>query len=184
MRPTAQTRYGSTAGNARMNTRRTRALLWFTTAGLLATAVAVVVLNLMLPPVIDSSTQRTPQQDDWPVNALASNNGTIDQAELIEAAHKNIRQTLFDPPVVIPKPPPPKPLPPIELISTILPESGEPSAWVADGQNTRKVKEGDRLGPEDNPVIVSSITSGRLTVEHEAKQVQIERTPSDEGRQR
>ena len=158
--------------------------MWFTSVGLLVAAGGVVVLHLAAPPVVDSSAKANPQQDGTPVGSFDSNRSTIDQAELIKAAQKDIRQTLFDPPVVIPKPPPPKPLPPIALISTILPDNGEPSAWVTDGQNTRKVKAGDRLGPEDNPAIVSSITSGRLTVEHEEKQVQIERSSSDGGRRR
>lgn len=157
-----------------MTPRRARIMLWLTSAGLLAVTVAAALLHLMVP------VEHTSQSDihaaapftyrgteDHPTTA------TVDQNLLKEVALLDFRQRLFDPPVVVPKPPPPKPLPQVQLLSTILRTGGEASAWVRDGQTTRKVKVGDVIGPENNPATVTAIQTSALVLDHEGKRQQI-----------
>lgn len=159
-----------------MNIRRTRSLLWLTTVSLLAAAAAGVVVHRVSPVQLDvnhasSTTPRGPATSQGPTD----NHQAPDRAALQRVASRDIRQRLFDPPVVAPKPPPPKPLPPIELLSTILRSNsgGDPSAWVRDGQTTRKVKVGDTIGPENNPATVTAIQTDRLLLDHEGREVEV-----------
>lgn len=173
---------GSTAGENDMNTRRIRSLLWLMTSVSLAATAVVIGWHLRVPPTIESTTQTTANDGALArVTPIDRAYVLVDQASLVQAAHKDIRQRLFDPPVETPKPPPLKPLPPIELVSTILRGQHDHSAWVRDGQNTRKVAVGDRLGPDNNHAMVMAITAERLVLEHEGKRVEIEQATAGGG---
>lgn len=156
--------------------RRTRTLLWLATFGLLAAATAGVVGHLTSPVQIDEDASASSgPHDQSPTRGSADAQRMPDRAALQQVATRDIRQRLFDPPVVVPKPPPPKPLPPIELLSTILRSSsgGNASAWVRDGQTTRKVMVGDTIGPESNPATVTAIQTNRLLLGHEGREVEV-----------
>ena len=156
-----------------MKTRNTRALLWLCTASLLGLAVAVVCLHVLFP-----ARAQTIAPDGYqalPVEQVQNTPASfaVDPASLQRVASKDIRQRLFDPPVEPPKPPQPKPLPQIELISTILGDNGQHRAWVRDGQTIRKVMVGDTLGTADNPATVESIEKEKLILQHDSKQIEV-----------
>lgn len=174
---------GNTAGDHQMKTRQTRAILWMSTACLLVGAAAVVGWHLASPPTIGSTARDAVAPPPNPVTDSPAPADRVDPASLRRVAGKNIRQQLFDPPVAVPKPPPPKPLPPIELISTILGDQGQHRAWVRDGQTLRKIVAGDTLGTADNPAVVESIGVDRLVVRHEARQVEVAQQAAN-GRRR
>lgn len=175
-----------------MTTRRLRHLLYGNAAALLLAAPGVGLWLIGPPPndltgrgdVPGSAAPRAvsdaPRSPDLP-----------DREALIALAGQPLRQQLFDPP---PPPaqaaPPPPPLPAVELISTVLPSQGEPSAWVrepAQGntpRNPRKVRVGDVLGPEDNPAIITAIEPDRLLVEHHGEVKPISRSDAASGGRR
>lgn len=165
-----------------MTIRRTRSLLWLKTTALLLMACGAVLLHWVVPPNIDQPSVLLSNDDQGLAPSSPATEFAVDQASLMYAAGKDIRQQLFDPPVVVPKPPPPKPLPSIELVSTILRDNGEHSAWVRDGQMMRKVIIGDTLGPEDNQVVVQAMEADMLVVIHEGKAVELRRAAASGGR--
>lgn len=162
-----------------MNTRKIRAMLWLGTACLLVAAVSVVALHFALPAEIESgdAVASTTQHTE-----STTTQQRVDPANLQRVASKDIRQQLFDPPVQVQKPPPPKPLPPIELISTILGDQGQHRAWVRDGQTLRKIVAGDTLGTGDNPATVERIEVDCLVLQHEGKQVEVNQQGESGGR--
>ncbi len=168
-------------GDSMMNVRKTRAMLWLGSASLFVACGFVVALHIVVPADIefepaDSSIAMTVESRDDQTTT------PIDPASLQRVASKNIRQQLFDPPVELPKPPPPKPLPPIELISTILGDNDQHRAWVRDGQTLRKVIAGDTLGTPDNPVLVEKIMADHLLLQHEDKQIEVTQQAASGGR--
>jgi hypothetical protein len=170
-----------------MNIRRTRSLLWLTTIGLLAAAAAGVVLHIVSPVQVDQDVSTSSRSGDQSaLRNTTEERQTPDHAALQQVAARDIRQRLFDPPVVAPKPPPPKPLPPIELLSTILRANtaGDASAWVRDGQATRKVKVGDTIGPDNNPATITAIHTNKLLLEHEGREVEVSHVGSGGGGRR
>jgi len=166
-----------------MTLRRIRILLWLTTSGLLVLAGGVVGLHWVSPPQIttsDSSWAKNGDAGSPPTENTASPD--LNRAELKQVASRHLRQRLFDPPVVAPKPPPPKSLSKVELISTILRNQGEASAWVRDGATTRKVSIGDSVGPENNPAKVIAIHADRIILEHESGEAEVTRDGATAGR--
>lgn len=166
-----------------MTVRRIRILLWLTTSGLLVLAGGVVGLHWGSPPQIAASDSARAKSGDAGSPPTANEAAPeLNRAELKQVASRDLRQRLFDPPVVAPKPPPPKPLPKIELISTILRNQGEASAWVRDGATTRKISIGDSVGPENNPAKVIAIDADRIILEHESGEAEVTRDGATAGR--
>ncbi len=157
-------------------------MLWLGAACLSAVAVSIVGLHTVFPvdgePIQDGLTEPSASQE---INSRPPSDH-INPASLQRVASKNIRQQLFDPPIAVVKPPPPKPLPPIELISTILGDNGQHRAWVRDGQTLRKIVAGDTVGTDSNPATVVSIEVDRLVLQHETKQVEVSQQAGGGGR--
>ena len=165
-----------------MNIRKTRAMLWLGTACLCLAAGTIVGLHVAFPPEPASADISDAVQTPTDRGDSRITSAHIDPASLQRVASKNIRQQLFDPPLQVPKPPPPKPLPPIELVSTILGDNGQHRAWVRDGQNLRKIVSGDTLGTPDNPAVVESIAVDHLVLRHEEKIVEVTQQAASGGR--
>lgn len=165
-----------------MNMRKTRAMLWLGTACLLIVAGGIVGFHEVFPPEVVSRDSGAAIQIPNERQTMPDESGGIDPASLQRVASKNIRQQLFDPPVQVIKPPPPKPLPPIELVSTILGDNGQHRAWVRDGQTLRKIVRGDTLGTTDNPAVVEVIAVDHLVIRHEGKQVEVTQQAASGGR--
>lgn len=171
-----------------MTTRRLRHLLYGSAAGLTLATVGVVAWTLYGRPRdgLDAADLRAHTSEQ--LASMTPATPTLPRRDaLIALAQQPLRQQLFDPPPPPPEdPPPPPPLPGVELISTVLPSSGDPSAWVRDpaqGNTPRKIRIGDVLGPEDNPATVTAIEPGRLLVEHNGETKPIHQTdPSAGGR--
>lgn len=157
-----------------MQIRRIRTMLWLATTCLLVVAVALLFSHMAVPPSIAQTpgtpTSRIDKTEGSPVDLQQL---PVERAALQQVAAKDIRQRLFDPPIVAAKPLPPKPLPPVQLISTILREQGPAFAWVQDGQSTRKIKVGDTVGPENNPARITAIEPDRIVLQHEDAEVEV-----------
>lgn len=172
-----------------MTTRRLRHLLTLLAASLTLAAIGVVVGAVLGRPASGPSISR---QDLDPAGGSSVDNPAIpappDRGELLALAEQPLRQQLFDPPPPPPEQePPPPPLPGIELISTLLPSQGAPSAWVRDhahGNAPRKVRVGDTLGPTGNTATVLAIEPSRLLVEHHGETKPIERAAPQSGGRR
>lgn len=173
-----------------MNVKRTRTTLWLTTLALTAAAGAIVAFHFTHPRKMTTTETERTGASIREAEARAITNAAQADAEVLEQlAGRDYRQRLFDPPVVVASPPPPKPVPPVQLISTILRPGGgssgeasenegsrsESSAWVRDGQATRKVVIGDTVGPENNPATVTGIEADQLILDHEGREARIAR---------
>ena len=172
-----------------MTNRQLRPLLYLTAIGLVLIAAGLVAWSTLYPPIHENQTTA----DDITTTGLPTQPSSQppplpDRDAFLTATQHTLRQALFDPPPPPPpRPAPPPPLPQIELISTLLPASGEPSAWIrgpSQGNSPRKVHVGDILGDPTNPATLTAIEADRLLVEHQGEIKPITRTESSGGRSR
>lgn len=155
-----------------MRTRNLKNLLSAMTLLLFIGAVVVVVWGLILPinvPDIQGQLDTEPVT----ISTHTDNQRVPDLNSLQRLAKRDIRQQLFDPP---PKPEPvipPKPLPTVRLMGTIV-NATNPQAMITGAGGKIELKRvGDTVGDAGNTAVIQEIHSDHIKIEHEGKTLDI-----------
>ena len=155
-----------------MRTRTLKQLLVMTAVLLLTGTVVAAVLGFKLPINVPDV---TPQSVSKPTTAIShKDTQRVPQlATLKHLARKDLRQRLFDPP---PEPAPvipPKPLPSIRLLGTIV-NASNPQAMVTGKDGKTELKRiGDDVGDTGNTAVITHILTDHIKVEHDNKTLDV-----------